>query len=133
MTSGEQVRWSLPIVLLVVVLTCPAYVLFHLAGKPGTGRVAWIASVLLAIVTRRFWNLRTRWWFWATIVVLAIAHALLVLLLPWESVGWIPAPVAIAFGVPDLVATVWLIRFVDRRMSSRQTQPTNGGRDAGAR
>jgi hypothetical protein len=133
MMSEEQVGWSLPVVLLIAALGVAVYVPFDLEGMPGTGRVAATAFGLLVIVARANWRLRRRWWFWLTMAALVLAHALLVVLFPWGAVQWIPAPVLIVFAIPDLAAVVWTIRFVERRMSSRQTQRTNGGGDASAR
>jgi ABC-type branched-subunit amino acid transport system permease subunit len=130
--SGERTQWSLPVVLLIAALGIAVYIPFDIAGMPGTGRVAMAAFGLLVIVTKANWSLRRYWWFWMTIAALVLAHVLLVLLFPWPSVQWIPAPVLIASAIPDLVAVVWVIRFVERQMSSRRTRRESGGTDESA-
>jgi hypothetical protein len=83
------------------------YIVFALLGDPGRGQAAAVSVAMIAIVTKYFWDLRRRAWFWVTIATIVLAHVLLVLSIRWPyaratwvallPVGW--ADFGVCYGI----------------------------------
>ena len=80
-----------------------------------------IAMLGVAIAVR--WQLRRHGWFWITMTVIAALHVTLILSIPW-STKWVPAFVAVPFGLADLYAMLAVLavigKFVERPKPSQR-------------
>ncbi len=69
--------------LTVLVLTLPLFLVF--LGDPGRGLAASISAFSVIFIARYLWDLRSRVWFWITLVAVVLAHSCLVLSIPWPN------------------------------------------------
>src|ERR1700723_694072 len=99
----------------VMALTSPLFFVFDNQGKPGTGRAAWICAGMFLVVMKVRWELKSRPWFWSTIVVLLTLHIPLILYVPWTS-RWIPAAGILPIGVLDCAIILGSIALVEKMM-----------------
>lgn len=81
-------------------------------------RPTMVSITMLSLVIAMRWKLRTRGWFWATIIILAALHLPLILFIPWTT-RWIPAIVIAPIGIADLYAMLWAVAAVGRVMGER--------------
>lgn len=91
------------------------YILFDLSGDPGRGLAAAIGAGMTVLVTRYFWDLRMRVWFWITIAIIVLAHVLLVVSIRWPyaratwvallPVGW--ADFGVCYGIIRLAEVLF--------------------------
>jgi hypothetical protein len=89
--------------------------LFDLFGDPGRGLAAGIGAGMTVLVTRYFWDLRRRVWFWITMAIIVLAHVLLVVFIRWPSarvtwvallpVGW--ADFGVCYGIIRLAEVLF--------------------------
>jgi hypothetical protein len=100
-------KWAL----LAAVCTSPLFIVFAYFDDPGRGQAAWVSAGAIAVAARFLWDLRTRVWFWITIVVIVLLHVPLIILIPWQAkqltyVALLPAGLldfAVAYGILRLV------------------------------
>ena len=91
---------------------------FYRAGRLDLARpVLWSVGIL-GVLTAIKRKLKRHVWFWVTMAILASLHVLLILLVPWPS-KWIPALVAIPFGIADVYIMLWLVSVVGTFMGAR--------------
>lgn len=74
-------RWAL----LATICTSPVFFLFAFFGDPGRGMAAAIATGMITVAVRYFWDLKRHLWFWITIGLTALLHVPLVWFIPWPD------------------------------------------------
>jgi phosphatidylserine synthase len=83
-------------------------------GRPDLTFQAVCCALVLAAVIKVSGKLRTQWWFWATMIPVALTHVLFILRVPWPK--WVPAGILIGFAAVDLLMIFYLISFVAKLM-----------------
>jgi len=101
--------------LLVLLCMVPPFLLFAVGGDPGRGRAAAIALAVILVVTRVHWDLRKYAWFWVTVVVLVILHALLILLVPWTDKSY-SGITLLPIAVVDYLIVDGFVKLVKKEM-----------------
>ena len=99
--------------LVAAICTAPIFIVFAYCGDPDRGFTAWLSSLVILVAIRMFWGLKKRAWFWITITIIALLHAILVFCVPWpfKQVSYVALlPVAL----PDLAIVYGIIRLVER-------------------
>lgn len=109
-------KWAL----LCGVCTAPVFLLFAYFGDPGRGQAAWVSAMMIALASRFLWDLRTRRWFWISIVTIVLLHVPLILYISWplkqlSYVALLPA------GLADFAVVYGLIRLVETAVERRRS------------
>src|SRR5215469_17880881 len=91
----------------------PVVILLRAIGRPELDYPVMASSAAIAFVVRGRWDLRGRWWFWATIAAVVGLHTVLIVLIPWNA-GWVPAPVTMLACIADLALLYFIIGAVDK-------------------
>ena len=102
--------------LLMVVVGTPTFFLYLIHG--GRLELFWpsmLTVIVLGVVIRFKWKLRRETWFWVTMAVIAVLHALWVLFVPWTT-KWIPVFVYIGIATVDFVLILWILLVVEKFM-----------------
>ena len=73
--------------LIIGIIALPMYFLIRYLGGPEMGLSAFICMGMILFAIGLRWELRKHFWFWATIVVLVLAHVPAVLLVPWPRMA----------------------------------------------
>ena len=73
--SGLKGFFSSRAYFLVPFVTFPIWILFALMGQFARGEIIWLVVTVTALFVRVRWNLRGQPWFWAVLVIYALAHA----------------------------------------------------------
>lgn len=94
--------WALP---LIIVFAC--------FGDLERGRAAWFSALIIALVTKYFWDLRERVWFWIIIATIVVAHVCLIVFIQWQprSLSYV-ALLPIAYL--DFYSCYGIIRLVEK-------------------
>ncbi|HET9406224.1 MAG TPA: hypothetical protein VFO39_03215 [Candidatus Sulfotelmatobacter sp.] len=105
----------------------PLFFLFAYFGEPGRGEAASICGASIGIAARLFWDLRTRSWYWITVVVIVLLHIPLILLVRWpfEQLSYVALLPA---GFIDFLVAYWSIRLGKRAFQkdkARELQTSN--------
>ena len=100
----------------IAAILAPVYVVFWLLGQEAMGRSVFIVLAATMFAIRVRWDLRGRWWFWATIVVVLALHAPLLFLFRWPHGyhGWLPAVGTLPIGVADVLIIYEAVRFIEK-------------------
>jgi hypothetical protein len=70
------------------------------------------------------WDLRGRLWFWATIAIVIVVHAIFFGFVGWPwGAKWVPAFMIAGFWNIDLVAVFALIYFVEKLLGENSKEP----------
>lgn len=93
--------------LTVAGFTLALFFVFAFLGYRGRGVVAGVSAFSITFVAGYLWDLRSKPWFWFTLVVVIWAHSYLVLSIPWPSLSWGPRGLA-----PVALIDVFLIRLI---------------------
>ncbi len=93
---------------------------FARSGRLDLARPVLYSIGMLFIVTAIKWKLRRHTWLWITVTFLAAVHVLVILLVPWTP-NWVPAIVAVPFGVADVYAMLWIVSVVGRFLEAPPT------------
>lgn len=105
-------------VLLILLATSPICALFLYLGKPGNARAGWFLSGVVIIAAKIRWDLHEKIWFWPTIAVIAMLHAIAIIMVPWTS-KWIPAALIFPFCALDGVAILGVLQLMEKLTSSQ--------------
>jgi hypothetical protein len=73
-----------------------------------------IVAIVLGAVIKGSGEMRTQWWFWATMIPIAGTHALFILRVPWPK--WVPSGILIGFAVGDLLIISSVLYLVAKLM-----------------
>lgn len=112
MAKNSQLTTAL-FVLAVLAVAFPLIPLFDHLGRPELWRPTFVAVVALAVTIKVCRELRSRPWFWFTIIVIAACHVPLIMLTPWPT-RWIPAPVFFLFATVDCAAILAIISLIEK-------------------
>jgi hypothetical protein len=94
--------------------------IFVSVGRFDLARPTMVSVAMISLVIAMRWKLRTRRWFWVTIIILAALHLPLILFIPWTT-KWIPAILIAPIGIADLYAMLWAISAVGKFMGEQET------------
>lgn len=104
-------------VLLILLATSPIFLIFLYLGRPGNARAGWILSAVVIMAAKVRWDLHDKAWFWPTIVVIALVHAIAIIMVPWTS-KWVPAAIIFPFCALDGVAILGILQLLEKLTSS---------------
>jgi len=105
-------------VLLILLATSPVCLTFLYLGQPGNARVGWILSAVVIMAAKVRWDLHDRIWFWPTIAVIALVHAVAIIFVTWTS-KWLPAAIILPFCALDGVAVLGILQLMEKLTSSQ--------------
>ena len=123
--TAQKVRppwWAL---VLFGVLCLPVYWLFDHFGSLSISLPVLDSIIPFGFVLylkRKFYG---KWWFWVTIALVALLHALMIWSTPWTE-GWKPAAVAGVLVSVDICLMLWLLAAVETLVSSRTADTPRG-------
>jgi len=112
-TDREVKIWGL----IAIVLGAPIFLVVSHYSDSGKGRAAAVSVGVIVIAIRSFWDLRQRLWFWATIVLVILAHVVLIVYINWSSES-VPAPALAPVGIVDFVIIYGLVASAKRLANS---------------
>jgi hypothetical protein len=115
--NSKSIRFGL----LVGAIVLPVVLLLRVLGKPELDYPVLGASVAIAFAIRGRWELRSRWWFWVTAIVIVCLHVSLIVLIPWKA-GWIPAPITTLAGLVDLAILFGIFGLVEKLMEGHRRE-----------
>lgn len=110
--KGKGVRFGLMLGATVL----PVLFLLNYLGRVELAYPVLASIIAIGFAIRGYWELRGRLWFWITISVFLVAHAVLILRVPWRS-GWVPAPVIMAFSIVDFAIILGVVGLIEKWMS----------------
>jgi hypothetical protein len=101
--------------LLIPLCTSPVLLLFR--NDAGRKLAAWVIAMALVASARIFWGRRRHLWFWATLAILTVLHALLILYVPWPDVhGPIGGPALFPVGLLDIGIMCGCLKLIEKLM-----------------
>jgi hypothetical protein len=109
-------RLSRTTALVALLCSLPFFFLFEYLGDPAKGRAAAGCVGMIVFVVWIRWDLRKRVWFWATITILVLLHAPLVLFIPWTNNNY-PGVVLLPLGLLDLAIVYGCVKLAEKVMN----------------
>lgn len=106
---GHDNKWTL----VAFVLATALFFFFVHLGDAGRGRAAGVACMAIIVTIRSRWGLRKRVWFWATMVILMVAHLPLIMGIHWPD-DTMPAVSLLPFGMLDWAIMYGCIKLVEK-------------------
>jgi hypothetical protein len=97
--------------LAVLLCVLPVAIAFQYFGYPAKERAAFVSGFVIVTVTRLFWHLRSRLWFWITMIVLVAMHAAMVVYVPWTNRN-LPGVTLLPIGVLDFFVVYGCVKLV---------------------
>ena len=122
--AAQEVRppwWAL---VAVGVLSVPVFWAFDHFGSLDMSLPILDSIIALAFVFYVKRRLSGKLWFWVTMAVVALLHALLIWLIPWTE-AWKPAVVAAVFVSVDICLMLWLLATIEALVKTR-VRPSQG-------
>lgn len=107
--------WAL---IFIFILSIPTFWVFDRFGNLDKSLpiLECIVAFVFVVYVKR--NLINKPWFWATIILLAASHGLVLWLIPWTS-KWVPALIAGAAVSVDICLMLWIVAVVGRLVEGR--------------
>lgn len=105
---------------LMALCTSPIFIFYVILGDAGRGRAAWISAMMIALVTRYFWDLSSRVWFWVAIVAIVLVHVPLIVLVPWSS-KHLTYVALLPLGLLDIAFSYGTIRLVENIIEKKKS------------
>lgn len=119
---GAAKRIHLPWWMLLALALSAAFcaALFDHIGRIDLALPVMNSLVVFGYLIKLRWNLKTRIWFWGTMIVCAALHVPLMMSIPW-TIKWVP-PFAIAtLDTVDFWVILAILSVIGRFMSERET------------
>ena len=95
------------------IIILPLVLTLRIFGRPELVYPVAVASIAIAFAVRGYWELRSHWWFWVTVIAIVCFHVPLILLIPWRA-GWIPAPFIMLASIVDFAILLGVIGLVEK-------------------
>jgi hypothetical protein len=116
-SNSKAIRFGL----VVGAIILPVVLLLRVLGRPELNYPILAACTAIAFAIRGRWELRSRWWFWLTAVVIVCLHVPLILLIPWKT-GWVPAPVTMLACLADFAILFGIFGLVEKLMDGNKKE-----------
>jgi uncharacterized membrane protein (DUF485 family) len=103
--------------LVVAIVLLPLVLTLRTFGQTELVYPVTVASIAIAFAVRGYWELRSHWWFWVTVIAIVCLHVPLILLFSWDP-GWVPASLIMLGSIVDfgiLLGIIGLIQKLVRR------------------
>jgi hypothetical protein len=95
------------------VVLLPVFLIFRHFGRVDLALSACIILGMIMLAIRMRWDLRSRVWFWATIVFVLLLHVPLLLLVPFPHI-MVNRITLLPIGLADFLITWGAVRFVEK-------------------
>ena len=119
--AAKRIRLPWWVLLPEVIFTAFTAALFDHFGKLYLVLPVLNSIVVLGFLIALKWKLRTRIWFWITMIIFAALHVALILFIPWTT-KWVPALAIAAIDSADFCVILAILsvvgRFVDEAESA---------------
>jgi hypothetical protein len=109
--------------LIIFACTLPVVFLVWVFGTRDMGLNAGICLGMNTFAVGLCWDLRKHWWFWCLVIFMLALNAPLVAMIHWPR-GWVPPIVLLPLGLADMMATVGVVRLVEKFIV--KSSPTDG-------
>ena len=93
--------------------------LFRVFGRPDLAFPALLCIAMISFAVYSNWKLKSFWWFWASIALIAAIHIYFVPRLPWGT-EHLSSIVAIPIGLLDFGLVVGFIKLVEMICRDRE-------------
>jgi hypothetical protein len=114
--KGPFDRLTKKAALIVTLFAVLLYFALEYLGDSAKARAASICAAMIITATWMRWDLRSRVWFWVTILMLVLLHLPLIMLLPWTDKNY-PGVVLLPGSLVDLAVIYGVIKLVERVMT----------------
>ena len=117
---------SVPFGLIVGILIIPPALVLKMLGYSEFVYPVAVASIAIAFAIRGYWELRSHWWFWVTVIAIVGLHVPLIVFISWNP-GWVPAPLIMLAAVVDFGVLLGIIGLIDKLVNRHEeTKATKG-------
>ena len=117
--AAKKIRLPWWVLLPGVVVAAFSAALFDHFGKLYLVLPVLNSIAVLAFLVALKWKLRTRMWFWITMLIFAALHVPLILFIPWTT-KWVPALAIAAIDSADFCVILWVLLVVGRFMGESE-------------
>ena len=109
----EQVPSDGSFVLVAAAFTLSVFLLFRQFGRVDLALPICICLGGVLFAVRMRWDLRRRFWFWATLVLVLLLHVPLIIMVPFPRIT-VNRITLLPFGVADFLIFFGAVRLVER-------------------
>jgi len=117
--AAKRIRLPWWALLSVVIVAAFSAALFDHFGKLYLVLPVLNSIAVLGFLIALKWKLRTRMWFWITMLIFAALHVPLILFIPWTT-KWVPALAIAAIDSADFCVILWVLLVVGRFMGESE-------------
>ncbi len=123
--AAQKVRLPWWALVSIGILSVPVFWLFDHFGSLNMSLPVLDSIVPFAFVLYIKRKLYGKWWFWLTIALVAILHAVLIWSIPWTE-DWKPAVIAGGLVSAEICVSLWILATVETLVSSRTADTPHG-------